>query len=475
MKLAIAAQTGSAVAWRTYDGASGIESPGAERWGGAVRHRSAAGDSATLGLSGWYDAQVRGLSDALVAANGALTLAQAAEAALGEVRTDLETVRDLVHEARSSTATEQEREALQTRVEVVVADIDRIAQQSVYDARRLQDRTFDERDIRVAPNAHAWVSIRMHSARSSVLGLEQATVRATSTSSTVTTDPFTEGDLELNGVGVRATEAADDAHSTEYADASAIAKVTAINASTDDHDVRASANPNEVSGSGPVLPGLIGVGDLAINAVAVDPTGVEFGDSDSALRNVINAQSDQTGVSADVDENGQLVIRAEDGRNIRVALQGSASDVTRLEAGLHASTISVRSDDDITVAGDQPEVAGLQAGTIYAIQMTAELVADVDVSTTDGADTALETVEEALAQIEQQIGRASGQLADYEDSVVDLARSALDTWAPRGFPTGRDDARLAAQSIRDQLQRSFSDVTLAHAGLPPQMILTLLA
>lgn len=475
MKLAIAAQTGSPIAWRAWEGASGIDSPGARRWGGSARLRTEGGDTATLGLSGWYDAQMRGMSDALAEASGALSLAQAAQAALGDVQSAVERLQGLVRQASRSSATDEDREALQAEVAGLIDDVAGIAQQSLVDARRLGNPGFQLGEVRVTDNAHAWVAVQLHSARTNALGLDPTAVRAAYASQAVTADPLQPGDLSLNGIEVRPTFDEDDTVSTEEANASALAKAAAINASRDQHEVRAAAEPTEVSGSGPVQPGGLDTGALAINGVPMAATGVVFGDADSALRDAINARAGDTGVSAYLEDGGILVLRSEDGRNVRIALSGDGAAVTRLEAGLYTSSLSIRSETDVVVGGARPEAAGLQAGTVYALQMTAEMIADLDVSTAEGAATAVETIEEALEQVERQLGFATEVLGSYEASVLELARQALDTWAPRELPVGPHEARLAALQVRETLQRDLSDVALAHASLPPRMVLRLLA
>ena len=137
-------------------------------------------------------------------------------------------------------------------------------------------------------------------------------------------------DLILNGIAIRASLASDDAFSNTQTvssskQASGIAIAAAINASTQQTGVSASANPVVITGS---------VLDV-VNTRAADPTKapnlfingqgiyVDLSSTNStdrlnAVRNAINPQVGSTGVLAALNVSGGITLTSEDGRNVSV-------------------------------------------------------------------------------------------------------------------------------------------------------------
>ncbi len=149
-------------------------------------------------------------------------------------------------------------------------------------------------------------------------------------------------DLMINGVKIRATNAADDIYSNKVAtssdpSSSAIALANAINSHTPDTGVRAEANPVVSKGADTqtALPlGTINA-DLFINGIKVTVELVQDETPQTRREKVveaINQRTGQHGVTA--SNNGNGVTLSSDGRNLSVWFDSAVKDLTPASFGL---------------------------------------------------------------------------------------------------------------------------------------------
>lgn len=174
---------------------------------------------------------------------------------------------------------------------------------------------------------------------------------------------LTAGDLTINGIAIGATTGLDPL-STAHADASAAAKVAAINAKQDETGVTADFTAASVTAAGPVTAGTLAANDLEINGV--DILAVTSGlPSDNALVDAINAQSGTTGVIASRDSSGVLTLTAIDGRNIQVTTTANGEAISRLNGAaankVYFGTVQLKSDLPITLQTTPVTEQGLVA------------------------------------------------------------------------------------------------------------------
>lgn len=182
------------------------------------------------------------------------------------------------------------------------------------------------------------------------------------------------GDLTINGIPIAATTGLDTL-STAHADASAAAKMTAINAKQDETGVTADFTAASVTAAGAVAAGTMNSGDLVINGQDIfdgvtnpDPSTILAQDPDNTLINAINAKTGATGVIAS-RESGVLTLTAIDGRNIAINTSLNAGDgetISKLNNGsankVYFGTVQLKSDQPIILqAFPAPAEQGLVA------------------------------------------------------------------------------------------------------------------
>jgi flagellin len=207
-------------------------------------------------------------------------------------------------------------------------------------------------------------------------------------------------DLQINGVKIRATNAADDIYSNQIASssnpaASAIAMANAINTHTPETGVRAVANPVVLKGNSTTtgstrlttldaMPNTVkavnepvGIQSLFLNGTQIK---VEFKQDDTPaerrinLVKAINTYSGTHGIEA--SDNGKgLTLTAADGRNVSVwydaSIQGLSPASFGLDEGQAVSQIAkVKLSGETTLTGDKTSVV-INGTTITTTATTA--------------------------------------------------------------------------------------------------------
>ncbi|MDR7868242.1 MAG: flagellin [Sporomusaceae bacterium] len=100
---------------------------------------SAADDAAGLAISEKMRGQIRGLDQASSNSQNAISLVQTAEGALEETTEILQRMRELAAQSASDTNTDADRESIQTEIDALVEEINRIADTTEFNTKKLLD------------------------------------------------------------------------------------------------------------------------------------------------------------------------------------------------------------------------------------------------------------------------------------------------------------------------------------------------
>lgn len=295
--------------------------------------------------------------------------------------------------------------------------------------------------------------------------------------------------MMINGVSIGAAIATDDTASYQTGDtttgsqrsASAIAIAAAINKQSERTGVTAEAEANVLRGAS----------FTSANTVAtVMLNGVEFSTDVSDLQNVIdsfNEVSGRTGVVA--SRFGEaLQLTAADGRNISIGVTiGNAANLgldsvtvgaaNAASLTTHYSTVKLSSDAAFTVeAGfegtDNFEKLGFRAGTFGGAK--GDKVADLDISTQQGASNALRTIDAAINQVSAAQAN-SGALNNRLDVIVNnLSEGLQNTSASRSRILDTNYATETTELAKQQIIQQAATAMLAQANQGAQGVLALL-
>lgn len=315
---------------------------------------------------------------------------------------------------------------------------------------------------------------------------------------TARTASFKAGDFKINGALIGDSLAKDDMASVKNNAASAIAKAAAINRLTSFTGVSASANATEVRGVSGGMTSADTSGKLSINGVTTDTittTGVSSAIARQNTVKAINAISTQTGVIA-IDSGTKtygVKLVASDGRNIMISNDGagltaSATGLGKVQDSYYGSvtlssgksfTIAAGVNNTIDVAaGAVPTANGLDhlgvgAGT-YGGTRTGEKLADLDLSTAEGATAALSALDNAIGTVNTQRANLGAIQNRFTSTISNLGSSSDNLTSARSRIQDADFAQETAKLTRNQILQQAGVAMLGQANQLPQQVLSLL-
>lgn len=124
-----------------------------EKLSSGLRINRAADDAAGLAISEKMRSQIRGLGVAERNALDGISLIQTAEGALNETHSILQRMRELSVQAANGTLEDKDREAIQQEVGQLVAEIDRIADTTQFNQKKLLDTDGNQLTFQIGANA----------------------------------------------------------------------------------------------------------------------------------------------------------------------------------------------------------------------------------------------------------------------------------------------------------------------------------
>jgi len=334
-------------------------------------------------------------------------------------------------------------------------------------------------------------------------------------------DSLDDGDLVINGSSIGASLATDDTASdttafSSDASASGISIASAINRNSDSTGVTATVNENVVTGGDGTATPVAQTGSSgAVTINGVEAAGIVLtGDADTDRTSAvdsINAISGQTGVIAE-DNGVSVTLRAEDGRNISVAIDnkeaantllgfssagfGNAIGLSDTDDGIGEADFSVSGQDYSTVAGttystvklSSPGEIEIEAGSNGATALEAlsfqqgsfgatesgSFISEIDISTLDGANAALTAIDNALQTISSERANLGAIQNRFETTISNLEITSENLTAANSRIKDADFASETAELARTQVLQQAGISILAQANALPQQALSLL-
>ncbi len=185
-----------------------------QRLSSGMRINSAKDDAAGLSIASRMDSQIRGQQVAIRNANDGISLAQTAEGALGAVSDNLQRIRELSIQASNATNTQVDRDALNSEVTQLKAEIERVANQTSFNGTKLLDGSFSGANFQVGANATETIAVgSIVDANLATLGgtVNVATTSAAASGITGFATAIAAGGVTINGVDIGAISSAGSA------------------------------------------------------------------------------------------------------------------------------------------------------------------------------------------------------------------------------------------------------------------------
>ena len=113
-----------------------------QRLSSGLRINSARDDAAGLSISNRLTSQINGLNQAVRNANDGISLAQTAEGALQESGNILQRIRQLSIQSANDSNSAADRKALQAEVSQLTSELNRIANTTTFNGKKILDGSF---------------------------------------------------------------------------------------------------------------------------------------------------------------------------------------------------------------------------------------------------------------------------------------------------------------------------------------------
>jgi len=472
MAMVINTNVASLNAQRQLSSTQNTLSTSLERLSSGLRINSAKDDAAGLAIADRMTAQIRGLNQASRNANDGISLAQTAEGALQESTNILQRMRELAVQSANDTNSDGDRASLQKEVTQLKAELDRIAQSTEFNGRRILDGSFGSATFQVGANAGQTISFGVSSARASAMGQIASDTGTEVTAAAATDITIAVGSATAVSIG----SSANYTDGTYKDNTSAFAKVAAIN-DAGISGLRASATTTGTQTMGAIGGTAADTYTLSVNGTAI------FTNADVAtaltinqVRDAINAHSGDTGVVATVD-GGDLTLTAADGRNILVAESGTGftagTDGITVTGGDFADTlrgtIELSAAENITLGGTVATI-----GFTGNITRDTNGIDDVDISSYAGAVEALQRVDAALAHVNSVRADLGAVQNRFDSTIANLQNVSENLGAARSRIRDADFAAETASLTRGQILQQAGVAILAQANQSQQTVLSLL-
>jgi len=301
----------------------------------------------------------------------------------------------------------------------------------------------------------------------------------------------------INGVAIGAALNTDDTSSIATTEsvrsASAIAIATAINRSSAQTGVTASAAPNVVrANSDTAFTATVSAGSLHTFAI----NGFVFTANVNTVNGVIdtiNTKSNLTGVTASSWGSGLQLVAA-DGRNIAItsgslsavnlglgglAIGSSTSAATMSNAVVFTAGVKLTSDKEFTIKAGFSGVTnlenlGFRQGTYGSTSDGGFKVQAIDVSTISGAALAQATIDAAINTVSNASAKTGAYLNRLDSVVANLSEMNQNISASRSRILDTDYASETTNLAKQQIIQQAATAMLAQANQSSQSILSLL-
>lgn len=447
---------------------TGLLNRSLERLSSGLRINRAGDDPSGLAISETLNSHVRGNSQAVRNCNDGLSLIQTAEGTLDTYTSIIQRMRELAIQSSSDINSDTNRAYIQLEVDEMIEELNRIANTIDFNGAYLFDGSFINKRVQAGASAGLHLDISVGDARTQTIGAVAKQI-----GNAVDSNILNDGSILINGVEIGSS-----------ASFTARDKIIAINESSYETKVFASFESAQTVGGSAVSAGNMDLSNsLVINGITVPSDGaltVENNDASGSLRRAINKVSADTGVKANIDASGNLVLESLDDKPFTYTMNGSAVGITGLAGadGVQETVngrIRLFSDQAFTVedgTGSAADLIGIAAGP-YAFDKNSS-IDNVNVTSFDNAQEAIRILDNALRQV-SDVRSGLGALTNrLENTVANLQVVSENLSASESRIRDADFAVETSNLTRAQILQESSVSVLAQANLTPQQALTLL-
>jgi len=446
-----------------------------------------------------FTTQIGGVAQATSNVNQAIALVETANGAVSQQVNILQNIRNVAAQAANGTATPEQLQSLQQVVSQLQSQVSTIAQQTSFNGVNLLDGSFQGVQFQVGASIGQTLSLSIGSTLANQIGVNSSTAAATglygidgSASGGVGDQTGKAYAITTGGIGaftatsIPVSGSAGAASFTVSANTeSAQGIAAAINANTSKTNVSATADTSAAftvtSGSFSFVlgNGNDGAGaqtnkvNIAATVSAVSPSGL------ASLVNSINQQSAVTGVTATVDASNHLVLTQGQGDNISIT--GFAGTGTLAAGGTTTTTLAAGGTTSATVQGVVAVQSNQTFSTAASISdiglntnSTQSTLAGINVSTSAGANNALNVVDYALQQLENIGGQLGAVQQRLQATASNLQTNSTNLTTARSVVQDANIPAVTSQLTQEEILQQAGVSALSQSHTLQQAFLKLL-
>lgn len=454
-----------------------------------LRINAAKDDAAGMAIGEKMTAQIMGLNQAVRNATDGKNLIDTTESAHVEVSSMLQRLRELAVASSNDTNTSSDRGSIVSETRQLISEINRVSETTTFNGMNVMDGSYSGKQFQIGADANQTVSVNVESTRATDIGAFQmkSDVNVAAGSSAI-----------ANGTTIVISGYAGSAEVEQTGGMSAKDMAAAINAKTSQTGVKAEA------AAVAKLSGLTAAGTMKfeINGKDVGPVAISKADDLRSLRDAINAKTSETGVTATMgDDNSAIILKDSSGENISITAftsdDGAGGDLSLDVDVLNAdgsdattaftTTTTITDGDSATVTG-QVTMSSTKSFSVNTSDNTTDesffensnsgaklqQLAEIDLSTADGAAKAINVIDTALSKISQarsDLGAVSNRL---DSTISNLTNISTSVQAAKSQVMDADFAAESTNLARGQIMSQAATAMLAQANASKQNVMSLL-
>mgnify|MGYP000235110454 CR=1 FL=1 len=495
-----------------------------QRLSSGLRINSAKDDAAGLAISDRMTSQIRGLTQAERNANDGISLAQTAEGALSQTGDLLQRMRELAIQSSNSTNSASDRASLQSEVDQLKQEIDRVSNSTEFNGLKLLDGSFTSQRFQVGANANQTINVSIEGSSTNnlqdnqVSGINTASggtySSASGTTASATFAALGGQTLTISGSLGEVTDIVVASGSTTVDGDSAFDIANAITKREPETGVVADAI-NEVKLTTVSATGTISF-DLYTRSASGEGTSktisaqiTDVNDLGS-LVSAVNKEAGSTGISAELSTDKKSVIFTQaEGKDIMLEdisnSKGGTLLVGNYDSGADTddATGTVASGNNFrtvtasgatladVVLGGRLELHSAGAyttsstaasgdGSIFSASSSGQVgseavkLSTVDISSAAGSQSAITIIDAALSQINGSRADLGATQNRFDATITNLQTTTENLSAARSRILDADFAAETANLTRSQIMVQAGTAMLAQANQVPQGVLSLL-
>ncbi|MGF1737370.1 flagellin [Photobacterium satsumensis] len=483
MSVTVNTNVSAMTAQRHLGSATNNVSSSMERLSSGLRINSAKDDAAGLQISNRLTSQTNGLNVAMRNANDGISMAQTAEGAMQESTNIMQRMRDLSLQSANGSNSTSDREAIQKEVDSLQEELNRIADTTSFGGQKLLDGSYGTQDFQIGANSNETQSLELKDVSAHAIGRTYQSFdgSGTTTATVANGDSSAAGSMTLDLGNGNSTDITLNEDMTADDLANKINNVSGIS------DVKVTGN--HATQTIDAMGAITGAASLDINGAAVDIT--DAADT-AAVATAIQAEIDNGNLeNVSVSEaGGTLTLTALDGStDLDISADLSSATAGTLDVGSStvgfgnsggetAQAVSTASSFNIDFSGAKLN-EGMSAsvdGTAMTLAAgtTTDSVAGIDVTTEAGSQSAVDVLDAAIAQVDEQRADLGAFQNRMNHTLNNLANVNENVNASNSRIKDVDFAKETTDLTKNQILQQASTSILAQAKMNPQAALSLL-